>query len=110
MQALSSDSQSVARKLTTLARFYETRQASDLMQQTLNKLFDVEREDAQKDFDLLSRDLAEFEEKYGLNSTEFFSQFDSGMLGDDMDFFEWAALYQMRERVRERLELLAAAE
>lgn len=109
MQAVHSDSQSVARKLTSLARLYETRQASDLMQQTLNKLFDVEMEDAQKDFDLLSSDLAAFEEKHEMESAEFFAQYEAGELGDDMDYIEWASLYQMCERVRQRLELLVSS-
>lgn len=110
MQMLGTDSQSVAQKLTTLARLYETRQASELMNNTLSKLLDVEREDAQRDFDLLSTDLIEFEEKYGMKSAEFFAQFKRGELGDAMDFMEWASLYQMFERVKERLELLVASE
>lgn len=110
MQMTHSDSQNVAQKLSALARLYETRQASELMRQTLNKLFAIELEDAQKDYALLSGDLAEFEEKYGMESAEFFAQFDKGELGDDIDFISWASLYQMRERVRQRLELLVATE
>lgn len=110
MQATYSDSQTVAQKLTALARLYEARQASELMQQTLNKLFDAEMENAQKDYDLLSGDLAEFEEKYEMQSADFFTQFHKGELGDDMDFITWASLYQMRERVRQRLELLTVGE
>jgi hypothetical protein len=109
MQMTHSESQKVSRKLSALARLYETRQASELMQQTLNKLFDVELNNAQKDYDLLSGDLAEFEEKYNMESAEFFAQFEKGELGDDMDFISWASLYQMRERVRQRLELLATS-
>ena len=110
MQATRPDSQSMARKLSALARLYEARQASELMQQTLNKLFDVEIDNAQKDYDLLSSDLAEFEEKYEMESAEFYARFKKGELGDDIDFIGWASLYQMRERVRQRLELLVASE
>lgn len=80
------------------------------MQSTLNKLFDVEIARAQKDFDLLGNDLAEFEERFGMKSADFFAQFERGELGDDMDFIEWASLYQMREGVGERLKLLLGTE
>ena len=39
--------------------------------------------------------LQEFEQRFRLSSAEFYRRFRAGMLGDDADFFEWSALYQI---------------
>ena len=45
------------------------------------------------------RDLREFEERYGMDSQTFYERFEAGELGDDMDFFEWAGLYELRQDI-----------
>ena len=42
-----------------------------------------------------------FEKKYALNSTEFVVQFNNGMLGDDVDFIEWASTIEMKKNAEE---------
>ncbi len=32
-----------------------------------------------------------FEKQYGMNSDEFIQKFESGLLGDDQDYFDWYA-------------------
>ena len=61
----------------------------------------------QHQLDELEHDLAEFQERYELSSAEFYTQFQAGEMGDDVDLIEWASLYQMTERLRERITLLA---
>ena len=51
-------------------------------------------------------DLAAFEQKYHLSSTEFYQQFQAGQTGDDMDYVEWASLVQMADNLKKRLRLL----
>ncbi len=45
------------------------------------------------------RDLREFEERYSMESATFYRRFEAGELGDAMDFFEWAGLYELREDI-----------
>ncbi len=37
---------------------------------------------------------------------EFYQQFKTGQLGDEVDFVEWSAFYQMWSDLQERLKLL----
>jgi len=60
--------------------------------------------------DRFSERLEVFESDYGMSSREFIEQFESGELGDDEDFFEWKAVYQSVQRLRDRKERLEKAE
>jgi hypothetical protein len=48
----------------------------------------------QKIADLEGR-LKTFEEKYNMPSKHFYQRFQSGELGDSIDFFEWNTYYEM---------------
>jgi hypothetical protein len=48
----------------------------------------------------------EFEEKYGLNSEEFYRRYEKGAMGDDMDYVEWSATVDMLAGIEKRLSLL----
>ena len=39
--------------------------------------------------------IAKFEEKYGMNSEEFYGRYEAGTLNDDMDYVEWSATLDM---------------
>ena len=39
--------------------------------------------------------LKRFEEKYHMSSDDFYQKFQSGELGDSIDFFEWNTYYEM---------------
>lgn len=39
-------------------------------------------------------DLEKFEKRYGMPTKQFYSQFETGELGDKEDFFEWSSLYE----------------
>ncbi len=55
----------------------------------------------------LRSQLAQFEQAYALRSNQFYTQYQRGELGDEMDFIEWAATVEMVERLTQRLNLLA---
>ena len=93
-------------RLHALAILYEQGQASDLMDRTLEKLLRHEAELCQAQLSQLQADLAEFEQKYNLSSTEFYRRFQAGQTGDDMDYVEWASLVQMADNLHKRLRLL----
>ena len=47
-----------------------------------------------------------FEKKYSLNTSDFYTRYKKGVMGDDMDFIEWAATVEMAENADKRLALL----
>lgn len=54
----------------------------------------------------LAEQLEEFEKKYAMNSSDFYTRYESGEMGDDMDFIEWAATVEMLKNIETRLLLL----
>ncbi|MCZ7372988.1 MAG: hypothetical protein O8C60_04935 [Candidatus Methanoperedens sp.] len=50
-----------------------------------------------------------FEKKYGMKTEEFYKKFVSGALGDDMDFFEWKASYEIFNELKEEKRALIEA-
>jgi hypothetical protein len=103
---LVSTASSAAQRLRTLARLYQQGQASELMERTLDKLMTYEADICREQLGQLQRDLAEFEQRYSLSSTEFYRRFQAGQTDDRMDYVEWASLVQMRDNLRKRLSLL----
>ncbi len=54
-------------------------------------------------------DIDKFEKKYELTSEEFVEQFNSGNLGDEMDFFEWFGLCELRKDILTKIHKLEQA-
>ena len=75
----------------------------------LNKLFDVLISQYRARLKRYERDLNDFEAKYGLDSAQFYRQFENGELGDATDFFEWASLYELYKTVQEKIQRLESA-
>lgn len=48
-----------------------------------------------------------FEKKHGMTSDEFIDKFDSGLLGDGEDFFDWYAAKRGLDIWHERFEILS---
>ena len=101
-----SSANTIAQRLQMLAQLYRQGQASDLMERTLDKLLVYEAKACRVQLGQLQKDLAEFEQRYGLSSTEFYRRFQAGQTDDRMDYIEWASLVQMVHNLRERLDLL----
>jgi hypothetical protein len=99
-------SQTTAHKLERLAEIYRQGQASEVMDKTLDKLFDYEAETCRSQILELENDLSGFEKRYGKSSEDFYRSFQAGKEGDHMDFVEWASIIQMVQRLKERLSLL----
>jgi hypothetical protein len=47
-------------------------------------------------------EIEDMERKYGMTSSEFLDKFESGVLGDDQDYFVWWRLIRGLEAVRAR--------
>ncbi len=75
----------------------------------LGKLLDISLSRHQLRLERYERDLREFERRYGMESGAFYCRFESGELGDAMDFFEWAGLYELREDIMKKIQRLEMA-
>jgi len=47
--------------------------------------------------------LQAFEPRHEMDSAGFYPQFELGSLGDEMDFFEWAGLYELHQNLLSRI-------
>ena len=65
----------------------------------LGKLLNVSLSRHRLRLERYERDLREFEERHGMESATFYRRFEAGELGDALDFFEWAGLYELRQDI-----------
>jgi hypothetical protein len=54
-------------------------------------------------------DISKFEQIYNLDSIQFQEQFEEGMLGDEMDLFEWFSLCELRRDILVKISKLEQA-
>lgn len=93
-------------QLGRLVELYGKKQVSNSTAQTINKLFDDEISQARIHLRETERDLAAYEEKFGMTSQEFIKKYQAGQTDDSMESIEWASLVQMADRIRQRLDFL----
>ena len=69
------------------------------------------------DIGTIEKQMRQFERKYGVLSDEFHQAFVSGELSEfdaydeyRMEFLEWAALYQTRQKLEEKYQRLSAGQ
>jgi len=79
------------------------------LDQVLGKLFDVTLSQHRRRLKQYEQDLKEFENNYDMESNTFYERFQAGKLGDAMDFFEWAGLYELRQDIVEKIHRLESA-
>lgn len=72
----------------------------------LDKVIGCLADDHRRKLAELTAQQREFEERYGLTTAEFQKRFNSGELGDAMDYFEWDAIADMVSRLEGKLEAL----
>ena len=99
----------VLSKVKRLEEYMASTNASSLdnvLELTIDKLLDRETSRLISQKARLEQQLAGFEQRYSLNSEEFYERFEQGELGDAMDFVEWSATYEMAANLRRRLSIL----
>lgn len=79
------------------------------LESVLGKVLDVALSRHRLRLERYTRDLREFEQRYGMESSAFYQRFESGELGDAMDFFEWAGLYELRKDLLEKIHRMEEA-
>jgi len=77
-----------------------------VLEMTINKLLTRETERVLDLKRRLMQQLREFEENYGLKSAVFYTRYENGEMGDEIDFMEWSATVEMLANSDRRLALL----
>ncbi len=96
-------------KVRRLERYLEQRggYADRVLDRTIDKVLQRERDQMQTQLARIQRRLATFERQCGWSTPEFYEQFEEGDLGDEADFFEWSASWEMVQELRQGLALLS---
>lgn len=89
-------------KVKNIEKFIQKYGEDVVISQTIVKMLEYKIQKYDEDIKRLNKELKRFERKYKKKSSVFFDEFDKGRLGDDMDYIEWASLYQMRNRLAEK--------
>ena len=99
-------------KMKRFADFLEMqhRESDAVIDPVFDKLFDRERRPLIEQRDEMRVELDQFERQYGLGSSEFYEKFESGEMGDDMDFFEWSGTWCVYQTVLKSLKMLDPVE
>ena len=89
-------------KVKNLEKFIKKYGEDAVISQTITKMLDYKIRQYDEEIKRMNRELSRFERKHKKESSAFFQEFKKGDLGDNMDFIEWASLYQMRNRLMEK--------
>ena len=93
-------------KIQSLEQLYRHGYHSTTVDAAIDKLVGIEQARVEQELARLQERLGKFEEQYLISSAEFYRQFRTGEMGDEADFFEWSAFYQMWLSTHEQLDLL----
>jgi len=92
--------------LQALARLYQAGFQSAFLNNVLHRALQHQIHRDESDLARINAALAEFEQKYGLTTEEFWQRFQAGQMSDTADFMEWNVLCKMRQRIQGRLDIL----
>ena len=76
---------------------------------SLTKLVHFQIAKYRSNIEQIQFELSRFEDKYQMSSEDFYQRFESGEMGDEGDFFEWAGLYENLLLYNDRIRSLEAA-
>ena len=102
------DVTAVLDKVRQLENYLEWRgdHADRVVDMTISKILQREREQMRGQLNGLQEHLTIFEKQYGWPTLAFYERFEKGELGDDADFFEWSATWEMSQQLQKGLALL----
>ena len=79
------------------------------LNQILEKLLQVTLNQHRSRLQRYTRELGVFEKQFGIKSDQFYRRFEAGEMGDAMDYFEWAGLYELYQDIAEKVQRLEQA-
>ncbi len=97
----------ISEKLNLLQRVITE---DDALNRTLDKLLDITLAQYREKLEKYDTALRAFESRFDMQSDEFYAKFESGELGDAMDFFEWAGLIELRRDAQQKIEQMVSIE
>lgn len=99
----------ILEKVQRLERYLTQRggYADNVLDRTIDKILQRERDQMQVQLARLQQRLSTFERQYGWATPEFYERFEKGELGDETDFFEWSATWEMVQELQRGLTLLS---
>ena len=77
-----------------------------VIDKTVDKLLEREIKRLREFQKTLDDQINEFEKKYGMSTDVFLDRFQSGGLGDAVDYIEWASTSEMRTNIESNQRLL----
>jgi hypothetical protein len=96
----------IINQLKTLEALSQQGGYSDIVALSLRKIIIHEKNNIQVQIQELETDLQVFEQQYQLSSEDFYRQFKTGQLEDDIDFVEWSVFHEMWLDLQKRLTLI----
>jgi hypothetical protein len=93
-------------RLRVLERLYAQGYTDEVVDLTVRKLLEHQVQKDETQLADLREDLARFEQRYAMTSTDFFARYQAGQMGDDADVFEWNSLYKMHARLADAVKSL----
>lgn len=96
----------VSQQINRLQQLYATGFQNPFLDTAVDKIIQYQVKQDQTDLQRIQKALAEFEDRYGMNSAQFWIKYQAGELADTADFMEWNALCKMRQRIQQRLDIL----
>lgn len=99
----------VLEKVQRLERYLVRRggYADSVLDRTIDKVLQREHDQIQTQLTRLQKRLDSFEERYSWSTPEFYERFERGEIGDEADFFEWSATWEMIQELKQGLTLLS---
>lgn len=96
---------STIQKLEALKSAYDEEELGQIVDKLLDEALNQQRTRLER-YDAALRD---FEQRYEISSYQLHRRFEAGELGDKMDFFEWASLYELKQETEEQVKRLEGA-
>jgi uncharacterized protein YhaN len=93
-------------KIQSLEQLYRNGYHSNTVDAAIDKLVGLEQTRVEQELTRLEERLHKLEAQYHLSSADFYRLFRAGEMGDEADFFEWSAFYQMWLSTHEQLDVL----
>ncbi len=102
----------VLEKVQRLGKYLEQRggYADSVLDRTIDKVLQRERDQMQTQLAHLEKQLGVFEKQYGWSTSEFYERFEQGKIGDEADFFEWSATWEMVQGLKQGLTPLVTTQ
>ena len=99
----------IFKQLKIIETLYQQGNIDTAIEQSIDKIISQELENAHHSQAELIADIQQFENQYQMSSAEFYQRLHSGELGDDLDFVEWNAFYEMKKSLDRRIDLLESS-